>query len=407
VSDRITKPVQTSSCVEAQLPVWPRGSHEMHPYQSLKVPVVMTTLHEFGDTRDLCDFKEKEMHGEHVGRYEYGRYGNPTVRALEGALANLDRGEDAVFLPSGMSAITTTLFALLKEEPDAHIIFGSEGYRRTSQFVREFLRHVQVDTIEMSDFARVREFLRPNTKIVFFELPTNPYLKVVDVEHVVNAVPKDVLVVVDHTFATPINHRPLEWGADLVIPSTSKYISGHNDTLGGAVIGRRDLVEKVRDVRGILGGMPHPLAAYSTLKGIEHLELTMERQNATGLAVARFLEAHPRIERVWYPGLESHPDHNVARRLLSGFGGVVSFEVRGDLDETSRFVDATRPFFHIGPSFGGSESLIEQPSLVSFYEKTTQERLALGIRDNLVRFSVGVMRTEHVLGVLDHALKTS
>ncbi len=407
MSDLRAKHVEMPSCIEDELSELPRGSDEMHPYQSLKVPVVLTTLHEFRDTKDLCDFKEREMHGEHAGRYEYGRYGNPTVQALETTLASLDRGEDAVFLPSGMSAITTTLFALLKEESDSHIIFGSEGYRRTSQFVREFLPRVQVETIEMSDFARVREFLRPNTRIVFFELPTNPYLKVVDVENVVNAVPKNVLVVVDHTFATPVNHRPLEWGAALVIPSTSKYISGHNDTLGGAVIGRRDLVEKVRDVRGILGGMPHPLAAYSTMKGIEHLELTMERQNATGLAVAQFLEAHPRIERVWYPGLESHPDHHVACRLLSGFGGVVSFEVKGDLDETSRFIDATRPLFHIGPSFGGSESLIEQPSLVSFYEKSPQERLALGIRDNLVRFSVGVMRTEHVLRVLEHALKAS
>ena len=403
----MSTPASNHDVVQPTHPHAPTGQH-IYPFKSLKPPIFTTTLHEFLDTADLCRFKELEKKGHVEGEFEYGRYGNPTVRTCEQRLAQLDRGQDAVFFPSGMNAITTTLAALLKGHKDAHIIFGSEGYRRTRQFVADYLPHIDITTLEMADFAQIEQHLKPTTKIVFFELPTNPYLKVVDVEKLAKKLPPDVILVVDHTFATPINHRPLEWGAHLVVPSTTKYIAGHNDALGGAVIGRADLCEKVRQARGIFGGMPTAHSAYATLNGLDDLELKMERQNATGLAVAQLLESSPKIDRVWYPGLKSHPDYETAKKLFSGHGGVVSFEVKGGLNDASLFVDRflhhCGGFAHIGPSFGGSETLIEQPSLISFYELTTAQRLAVGIKDNLIRLSVGVARTDVVLVSIQSAL---
>jgi cystathionine gamma-synthase len=208
---------------------------------------------------------------------------------------------------------------------------------------------------------------------------------------------------IDSTFATPINQRPLEWGIDFVIHSATKYLSGHNDLLAGVVVGSADRMKALRDARGVLGGVVDPQNAYLLERGIKTLGVRVTQQNKSALAVARFLESHPRIERVWYPGLESHPDHGIATQQMSGFGGVVSFEVAGDLKTTSQFIDNLQ-IPYIAPSLGGVESLIEQPALMSYYEKTTEERLALGIKDNLVRFAVGIEDTDDLLNDLDQAL---
>jgi cystathionine gamma-synthase len=212
------------------------------------------------------------------------------------------------------------------------------------------------------------------------------------------------MTVIDSTFATPINQRPLDSGIDFVIHSATKYLSGHNDLLAGVVIGQRDRIQALRDARGVLGGVVDPHNAYLLERGIKTLGLRVQQQNRTALAAARFLEGHPRIARVWYPGLESHPDHEVAVRQMTGFGGVVSFEVDGDLRTTGRFIDRMR-LPYIAPSLGGVESLIEQPALMSFYEKTTEERLELGIKDNLVRFAIGIEDTDDILNDLEQALE--
>jgi Cystathionine beta-lyases/cystathionine gamma-synthases len=209
--------------------------------------------------------------------------------------------------------------------------------------------------------------------------------------------------VIDSTFATPINQRPLEWGIDLVIHSATKYLSGHNDILAGVVVGRGDRIRALRESRGVLGGIVDPHAAFLLDRGLKTLGVRLGQQNASALAIARFLEAHPAIERVWYPGLPSHPDHEVAAAQMVGFGGVVTFEVKGDLQTTGQFIDRLR-IPYIAPSLGGVESLVEQPALMSYYEKTSEERAALGIKDNLVRLAVGIEDTDDLIEDLEQAL---
>ena len=212
-----------------------------------------------------------------------------------------------------------------------------------------------------------------------------------------------MLTLIDSTFATPINQRPLDWGIDLVTHSATKYLSGHNDLLAGVVVGRADRIKALRDARGVLGAIMDPHAASLLDRGLKTLGVRMGQQNANALAIAQFLEHHPAIDRVWYPGLASHPDHSIAAMQMNGFGGVVTFEIKGDLKVTSDFIDRLR-IPYIAPSLGGVESLIEQPALISYYDKTTEERLALGMKDNLVRFAVGIEDTDDLLDDLEQAL---
>jgi cystathionine gamma-synthase len=270
-----------------------------------------------------------------------------------------------------------------------------------------FLKRLGIETtvVPMGDYDALEAAIIPKkTRFVISESPTNPYLRVADLERI-GAIGKRnrVLTLIDSTFATPVNQRPLEWGIDFVVHSATKYLSGHNDLLAGVVVGRTDRIKALRDARGVLGGVVDPQNAYLLDRGVKTLAVRVAQQNRTAQAVAEFLEAHPRIERVWYPGLASHPDHTIAATQMSGFGGVVSFEVAGDLKTTSRFIDRlTIPY--IAPSLGGVESLIEQPALMSYYEKTSEERLALGIKDNLVRFAIGIEDTDDILNDLDKAL---
>jgi cystathionine gamma-synthase len=236
------------------------------------------------------------------------------------------------------------------------------------------------------------------------ESPTNPYNRVLDLEAFAAVGRKHrVRTVIDATFATPYNLRPLEWGIDLVMHSASKYLGGHNDLLAGAVLGSRDLISAIRSLQATTGAIVDPFVAYLLVRGLKTFALRMERQNANAQAIAEFLAGHRHVERVHYPGLASHPGHDVAKRQMRGFGGVVSFEVRGDLDAASRVVDAcTIPY--IAASLGGVESLIEQPAIMSFYELTTEERLQVGIKDNLIRYAVGIEDADDLIADLAQAL---
>jgi cystathionine gamma-synthase len=230
-------------------------------------------------------------------------------------------------------------------------------------------------------------------------------LRCIDLERFVEIAKKHRLqTIIDSTFGTPINQRPLEYGVDYVTHSATKYLGGHHDLLAGVVAGRKDRIAALRDARGVLGGIVDPQSAYLLERGLKTLGLRVTQQNNSGAVVAEFLEKHPMIERVWYPGLPSHPDYEVARKQMNGFGGVVSFEVRGDLQATSRFIDALE-IPYIAPSLGGVDSLVEQPALMSYFEKTTEERLELGIKDNLVRFALGVEDAADLIADLDQALK--
>jgi cystathionine gamma-synthase len=213
-----------------------------------------------------------------------------------------------------------------------------------------------------------------------------------------------VKTLIDSTFATPINQRPLDFGIDLVIHSATKYLGGHNDLLAGVVLGSADLVSGVRDMLGVTGAVPDPFAAYLLIRGIKTLALRIAQQNENATRLAEFLDAHPKVVRVHYPALASHPEHEIAKRQMRGFGGVVSFEVKGDLSSASRLVDACR-IPRIAPSLGGVESLIEQPALMSFYELTTEERLQVGIKDSLVRYSVGIEDAADLIDDMRQALE--
>ncbi len=367
---------------------------------ALTEPIVQTATYTFTDSAEIADHFEGR-----IEREEYGRYGNPTQRVAEKKIAALEGAEDALLFSSGMAAITTTLFAMLAK--GAHVVVTDDAYRRTRQFLHQVLRRygVEVSTVPAGDYERMEEAIRQTTRLIFSESPTNPYNRVIDLERLADIGRRHrVKTIIDSTFATPINQRPIEFGIDLVIHSATKYLGGHNDLLAGVVSGSEDLVSGIRDLQGITGAVVDPFAAYLLIRGLKTLALRVERQNANATRIAEFLANHPKVERVYYPGLPTHPEHEIARRQMKGFGGVVSFEVRGDLAAASRVVDAcTIP--RIAPSLGGVESLIEQPALMSFYELTTEERLQIGIRDNLVRYSVGIEDADDLIADLAQALE--
>jgi cystathionine gamma-synthase len=375
------------------------GEPGRHPHDAVTPPIVQTATYVFRDTAELCAYFDGA-----IEREEYGRYGNPSVRAVEAKVAALEHAEEAVAFASGMAAVTSTLFALLRA--GGHVVLFADCYRRTRQFVTSFLGRFGVDAtlVPAADVDALAGALRPETRLVVCEAPSNPYQHFVDLEALSRVCrARGVKTLVDSTFATPINLRPLEHGIDLVLHSATKYLAGHNDVLGGVIVGASPLVSLVRDVRHVLGGVLDPHAAYLIGRGMKTLALRVRQQNATALAVARFLEAHARVRRVYYLGLACHPAHEVARRYMAGHGGVVTFEVDGDLAATSRFVDACR-IPRIAPSLGGVESLIEQPALMSYYELTTKEREAVGIRDNLVRIAVGIEDESDLIADLEQAL---
>ena len=263
---------------------------------------------------------------------------------------------------------------------------------------------VEVSIIEPSNLEAFEAALRDNTVLFFTESPTNPYLRVTDVPAFVEvAHARGVKVVMDSTFATPVNQRTLEEGADLVIHSATKYLAGHNDLLAGTVTGSSEIVEPIRKALGVLGGIIDSHCAWLLLRGLKTLALRMERHNSNGAALARFLEAHPKVRRVWYPGLESHPDYDVAKRAMLGFGGVVTFEIETDLAGAVRFIDATRIPYQ-APSLGGVESLIELPVTMSFWDYSPEQRQGWGITDSLVRLACGVEAQEDLIADIDQAL---
>lgn len=380
------------------------GEPRRQPHGAITTPISCTATYVFDDTAELRDHMEGRLQ-----RDEYGRYGNPTVRVAEKKLAALEGAEDACIFSTGMAAITSTLLAMLRA--DQHVVLTSDCYRRTRQFVTGVLARFGVTStvVPPDDWDAIEAAIDPQkTRVLITESPTNPYMRVFDLERAqaLKARFRRLKLFVDATFATPINQRPLEQGADLVFHSCTKYLGGHNDLLGGVVSGRESLVSALRDFRGVLGGILDAHSGYLLIRGLKTLNLRVTHQNASALDLAQRLEAHPAVERVFYPGLESHPDYPVAQRLMSGFGGVISFRVAGDLDRTSRVVDGCT-VARMGPSLGGVESLIEQPALMSYYELTTAEREAIGITDNLVRLSVGVEDSADLWRDLKRALEAS
>ena len=375
------------------------GELRQQEANAITTPIYQTSTFWFRNSKEVTDYQEGKSQRE-----EYGRYGNPTWRAVERKVSALEGGEESVLFASGMCAATTTFMALLPQ--DSHLIVTSDCYRRTRQFINQFLSRMGVEAtvVEPGNLAAFEAAIRPNTKLFFTESPTNPYLRVIDVPAFSAAAhARGVKVIIDSTFATPVNHRALGDGADLVLHSATKYLGGHNDLLAGTLTGPKEMVEPVRKALGVLGGIIDSHAAWLLLRGIKTLDIRMERHNANGMAVARYLESHPKIRRVWYPGLASHPDHAIATRIMKGFGGVVTFEIDTDLEGAMRFIDSTTIPYQ-APSLGGVESLIELPVTMSFWDVPKPERLKLGVTDSLVRYAVGIENAADLLKDLEQAL---
>jgi cystathionine gamma-synthase len=377
------------------------GEREGRPRVSdaLTTPIVQTATYWFRDTQEVIDYQE--------GRYrsfEYGRYGNPTVRTAEAKLCELEGAEACLISASGMNSITTLLLALLPR--DGRIVTTRDCYRRTRQFIGSLLPKLGVEAtvIDPADIGALESALAAGVSLFFSESPTNPYLRVVDIPRVSELCHANgALVVIDATFASPVNQQPLSLGADLVLHSGTKYLAGHNDVMAGALLGSEAQMAPIRELQGIMGGIIDPHAAYMLLRGIKTLALRVQRSNRNAEQLASFLERHHAIERVHYPGLQSHPDHEIAIAQMSGFGGVVSFQVRGSLETASKFIDALR-IPYIAPSLGGTESLVEQPTIVSYWDQSPEERAKLGIADNLVRYACGIEDVEDLIADVDQAL---
>ncbi|WP_229121812.1 cystathionine gamma-synthase [Halapricum desulfuricans] len=345
--------------------------------------------------------------GDHRG-YEYSRTGNPTRTALEDNLASLEGGEYGRAFASGMAAINTVLNLL---EAGDHVVVGEDVYGGTHRLFTEVyadydLRFSFVDT---TDPDAVAEAVTPATELLWIETPTNPLLQVIDLDAMAEvAEAADALLAVDNTFATPALQRPLEYGADIVAHSLTKYLGGHSDVVGGALVtDDQELDERLGFYQNSVGATPDPFACFLVLRGTKTLPVRMERHSENARTLAAWLEDHPAIERVYYPGLESHPQHELAARQMDAFGGMVSFELDGSLEATERLVSGTE-VFTLAESLGGVESLLEQPATMTHAAVPREQRLEAGVTDGLVRVSVGLEAIEDLradlAGAIDAAL---
>jgi len=330
--------------------------------------------------------------GEHTG-FEYSRSHNPTRFALERALAAVEGGRHGFCFASGCAA-TTAIIQLL--DAGDHVVAADDLYGGTVRLFDQVMarRGVEFTYVDPTDLGAVEAAMRPNTKLVWIETPTNPMLKVADIA-AVSALCKgrDLIFGVDNTFLSPALQRPLDLGADLVMHSTTKYVAGHSDAVGGAVVVRDEgLAERLGFLQNSCGAVPGPLDCYLTLRGLKTLHLRMERHCANAGQLAPMLEAHPKVSRVIYPGLQSHPQHELSARQASGFGGMISMVLDGDLEAARRFLTTLR-VFTLAESLGGVESLIEHPAIMTHASVPADKRAALGIDDGFIRLSVGV---EHV-----------
>jgi cystathionine gamma-synthase len=366
---------------------------------SLMTPIVQTATFTFSSSKDIEDYTQKGK--EH---FEYGRYGNPTATIAERRLANLEGAEDCVVFTSGMSAITTTILSLVQSGD--HIIITDDSYKKTLEFCRSYLKRfgVACTILPFGDYDLLERSIKKNTRFIFSESPTNPYLNIFDLVKL-NAIAAKhkVLTLIDSTFSTPLNQRPLEYGIDLVLQSCTKYLAGHNDILAGAVLGRKQLVDQIRNLHKSMGGLIDPHCCYLLLRGLKTFPLRVKKQNATALEIAQFLEGHPKVKRVYYPFLPSHRHYNIAKEQMTGGGGVVTFEIKGTLETSKKFLDGLR-LCYIGPSLGGVETLITHPALVSYYDYTRKARYELGITDTLFRLAVGIEDVEDLIEDLERGL---
>jgi cystathionine gamma-lyase len=341
--------------------------------------------------------------GKHTG-YEYARTGNPTRTAYEACVASLENGKHALAFSSGLATIDTLLHTLKSGD---HVICSDDVYGGTFRLFDKVLRRFGLDFtfMDLSDLSKVKAAFRPNTRMLWIESPTNPMLKIFDIKALATlAREKNVLSIVDNTFMSPYFQRPLDLGADAVIHSVTKYMNGHSDVVGGVFItSRDDLYESVKFLQNSVGAVPGPQDCFLVMRGLKTLHVRMKEHEQNAFEIAKFLEAHPKVTKVLYPGLPSHPQHELARAQMHGFGGMISFEVKGGLSEATRVLEKTR-LFTLAESLGGVESLIEHPAIMTHASVPAENRKALGISDSLIRISVGIEDVKDLISDLSQAL---
>ncbi|AFD00357.1 cystathionine gamma-lyase [Methanocella conradii HZ254] len=340
-----------------------------------------------------------------TGGYEYSRSGNPTRDALEKRLAALENAKYGLAFSSGLGAETTLLLSLLKKGD--HIIGFDDLYGGTKRLFQRTMAGfgLEFTFVDASHTANVEDAIRENTRLIWLESPTNPLMKLCDIREISKIAKRHgILTVVDNTFMSPFFQNPLGLGADIVLHSTTKYISGHSDVVGGAImLSDEDIYRKIKFNQNAIGTVPSPFDCYLTLRGIKTLALRMERHDQNGRRVAEYLESHPKVKKVNYPGLKSFPQHELAKRQMTGFGGMLSFELDADLAQTKRVLERFR-IYALAESLGGVESLVEHPALMTHASIPREDREKIGITDSLVRLSTGIEDIDDLIGDLDYAL---
>jgi cystathionine gamma-synthase len=374
-----------------------RGGMDLHKKNGpLATPIYQTSTFEVTDL-------EQQLRATHTDMF-YTRYGNPTHTVAESAIAELEGADAALLFASGMSAITTSILSLVKSGD--HIIAQRDIYGGATKFLTQWLPKFGVETtlVDTTDYEQHVRAIRPNTRLLHLESPTNPTLRVVDLKKVAELAAKHGLItLIDSTFSTPINCRPLEYGIDLVMHSGTKYFGGHSDLICGMVAGRGDLIEKIHETRTTLGCNMDPHAAWLLLRGMKTLAVRVERQNASALRVARFLAGHGKVGRVYYPFLEGNPQRALAMEQMKGGGGVLSFEVDGSGEDARRFAEALE-LFTLAPSLGSVDSLVTLPVVTSHAMIRAEEREKMGVTEQMVRLSVGIENVEDLMADLERGL---
>ncbi len=387
------------------VPRWADATRAIHSGESKRglnapvtTPIVRTSNFNFASTAELKRFAEGKSKA-----YLYTRYGNPTLAVAEAKIADMENGEAGLVTASGMAAISSALLAVLKSGDE--VIATRQLYGGSFRLFRDTLPRLGIRTHHVeADLEGVDRLVNSNTRALYVESPTNPILRLVDLKKAVGLARKHKLVsLIDSTFGSPVLQKPLDLGFDLVLHSATKYLGGHSDIVAGAVAGSRRWVAKVREAMIYLGGSMDPDPGYLLIRGLKTLEVRVRRQCETAMAVARFLERHPKVARVHYPGLASHPDHCLARRQMRGFGGMLAFELKGGLAAARRFCDRTQIFL-LAASLGGVESLIVLPIYTSHYRMSTTELAAAGVQPGTVRISVGLEDPADLLADLRQAL---
>jgi len=377
-----------------------RAGEAVHTaFNSITVPIVQNAAFEYQDVDEWIEVSLYRKPGD-----IYSRTTNPTVRAFEEKVAALEGAEDATACSSGMAAINNTLMCLLRPGDVAVSIKDSYGatYLHFTEILPSF--GIQTTVCETTDYDALDRAVSAGCKLVYLESPTNPTLKIVDIARVAAAAKSvGAITVVDNTFATPINQKPLALGADIVLHSASKYLGGHSDVIGGVVCGSKEWVSKVFHWRNLTGACLDPHAAYLLIRGMKTLHLRVAQQNRAAMRIAEFLQEHPKVTVVNYPGLPSHPNHDVAARQMRGFGGVLSFALEGQFDALRRFLPLLK-YIHKAANLGQVDSIAGPPATTSHVECTAEERAAAGIPETLIRLSVGIEDTDDLIGDLQNAL---